>query len=81
MAAGGPNLRCKGSRAGRDSRRRPATVHRPRTSELELVRLAPWMAERFGVQAFSVKHLGYRDAEDAEIFLAAREVGAVVMTF
>lgn len=42
--------------------------------------LAPSLAERFGVQAFSAKYRGYRDAEDPEIFRAAREAGAVVMT-
>jgi predicted nuclease of predicted toxin-antitoxin system len=42
--------------------------------------LAPWIADRFGVQAFSAKYLGYLDAEDPEIFRAAREAGAVVMT-
>jgi len=42
--------------------------------------LAPWMAERFRIEAFSLKFLGYRDAADDEIFRAAREAGAVVMT-
>ena len=42
--------------------------------------LAPWLSERFGVEAFSVKYLGYRDAEDPEIFRAAREARGVVMT-
>jgi predicted nuclease of predicted toxin-antitoxin system len=42
--------------------------------------LAPWLGERFGVEAFSVQVLGYRDANDDEIFRAAREAGAVVMT-
>jgi predicted nuclease of predicted toxin-antitoxin system len=42
--------------------------------------LAPWMAERFGVEAYSLKFLGYRDAADHEIFRAAREAAAVVMT-
>jgi predicted nuclease of predicted toxin-antitoxin system len=42
--------------------------------------LARWMTERFGVKAFSAKHLGYRDATDSAIFEAARDVGAVVMT-
>ena len=35
--------------------------------------LAPWLSERFQVQAFSLKHLGFRDALDREIFLAAKE--------
>jgi predicted nuclease of predicted toxin-antitoxin system len=42
--------------------------------------LAPWIAEQFDVEAYSVKWLGYRDAEDPEIFRAARDAGAVVMT-
>ncbi len=42
--------------------------------------LARWMMERFGVEAYSAKHLGYRDATDSTIFEAARDAGAVVMT-
>lgn len=42
--------------------------------------LAPWIAEQFGIQSYSVRWLGYRDAEDPEIFRAAREAGAVVLT-
>jgi predicted nuclease of predicted toxin-antitoxin system len=42
--------------------------------------LAPWLAERFAVEAFSVGQLGYRDATDDEIFRGARDAGAVVMT-
>ncbi len=42
--------------------------------------LAPWLAERLGIEAFSLKFLGYRDAAGEEIFRAAREAGAVVMT-
>ena len=42
--------------------------------------LAPWLSERFGIEAYSAKHLAYRDATDAEIFRAAGDVGAVVMT-
>ena len=42
--------------------------------------LAPWIAERFKIEAFSVKYLGYRDANDRQIFHAARDAGAVVMT-
>lgn len=43
-------------------------------------RLATWLAEQFDVQAQAVKDLGLRDAEDLEIFEAAREARAVVMT-
>ena len=34
--------------------------------------LAPWLNERFGVEAYSVRWLGYRDASDEAIFAAAR---------
>jgi predicted nuclease of predicted toxin-antitoxin system len=42
--------------------------------------LAPWITQRFGVSAFSVKHLGLRDSEDPDIFQAARAASAVVMS-
>ncbi len=42
--------------------------------------LAPWLAEHFRVDAYSVKYLGLRDATDDEIFLAARSAAAVVLT-
>ena len=42
--------------------------------------LAPWIASEFGAEAFSVRYLGLRDAADGEIFRAAREASAVVMT-
>ena len=42
--------------------------------------MPPWLNERFGAEAYSVRWLGYRDASDEAIFAAAREAGAVVMT-
>lgn len=42
--------------------------------------LAPWLRHAFGVQAFPLRELGLRDAEDAAVFAAARGVGAVVLT-
>ncbi len=42
--------------------------------------LAPWLRETFGVEAFPVRDLGLRDAEDSAIFAAARTAGAVVLT-
>lgn len=42
--------------------------------------LAPWISETFGIEAFSVRWLGLRDARDEEIFEAARQAGAIVMT-
>ncbi len=42
--------------------------------------LAPWITEHFGWEACSVRQLGLRDATDPEIYSAAREADAVVMT-
>ena len=42
--------------------------------------LAPWLAEEFRVEAFSARYLGLVPAKDREIFLAAREANAVVLT-
>jgi predicted nuclease of predicted toxin-antitoxin system len=43
--------------------------------------LAPWISATFPeIEAFSVRFLGLREAEDREIFQAARAAEAVVMT-
>lgn len=43
--------------------------------------LAPWINECIdGVEAISLKMLGLRDAADLEVFMAARESRAVVVT-
>ena len=42
--------------------------------------LAPWLGNTFEVEAFSVRWLGLQHASDEEIFIAAREVKAVVVT-
>lgn len=42
--------------------------------------LAPWLRQSLGVAAVAVRDLGLRDAKDPEIFLAAREAGATVMS-
>lgn len=42
--------------------------------------IAPWMAATFGVDAYSLRDLGLRDATDRAIYAAARDAGAVVMT-
>ncbi|GIW25814.1 DUF5615 family PIN-like protein [Meiothermus sp.] len=42
--------------------------------------LAPWRAATFGVEAYSVQRLGYRDATDRVIFEAARAAQAIVIT-
>jgi predicted nuclease of predicted toxin-antitoxin system len=41
---------------------------------------AAWIAERFPVEAIALRDLGLRDAEDDDIFAAARAAGAIVMT-
>ena len=42
--------------------------------------MAVWLRMRFDVDAVAVRDIGLRDAEDAEIFAAAKEAGVVVMT-
>jgi len=42
--------------------------------------LAGWLEETFPLNASAVRDLGLRDAEDQEIFDAARQARAVVMT-
>ena len=43
-------------------------------------RLARWLSATFSVQAAAVRDLGLRQAEDHDIFFAARKVGAIVVT-
>ena len=42
--------------------------------------LAAWVAETFGMDAQSVRDLGLREAKDLQIFQAARDAQAVVVT-
>jgi predicted nuclease of predicted toxin-antitoxin system len=42
--------------------------------------LAPWITEHLGVEAYSARWLGYRDASDEAIFTAARQSDVVVLT-
>jgi predicted nuclease of predicted toxin-antitoxin system len=42
--------------------------------------IAIWIKQNFPVEAIAVRDLGLRDAEDAEIFSAAKNVRAVVLT-
>ena len=43
--------------------------------------LAPWICEMFpSLEATSLKWLGMRDATDIDVFRAAREIGAVIMS-
>ena len=42
--------------------------------------IAPWIANKFGVTAVALRDIGLRDAEDHEIFEAAKAQGAIVIT-
>lgn len=42
--------------------------------------LAVWLAGQYGVEAFSLRDLGLRDATDNDIFDAARQTGLVVIS-
>jgi predicted nuclease of predicted toxin-antitoxin system len=42
--------------------------------------LAPWIAAEFRIDAASVRHLGLVHARDTEIFHAARQAHATVLT-
>lgn len=42
--------------------------------------LAPWIAAEFDLEAYSLRFLGLRDARDVDIFDAARDAGAVVLS-
>ncbi|MEH2279889.1 MAG: DUF5615 family PIN-like protein [Nostoc sp.] len=42
--------------------------------------IATWIAITFGITALALRDVGLRDAEDTEIFEAARATGAIFMT-
>ena len=42
--------------------------------------IAAWITETFAIDAVALRDLGLRDAEDEEIFRAAKSASAVVMT-
>jgi predicted nuclease of predicted toxin-antitoxin system len=42
--------------------------------------IATWITSTFGVTAIALRNLGLRDAEDSEIFEAAKAQGVIVMT-
>ena len=42
--------------------------------------IAQWMEDHFKIKANPVRELGLRDAKDSEIFRAARDAEAVVLT-
>jgi predicted nuclease of predicted toxin-antitoxin system len=42
--------------------------------------VASWITREFSVSAVAVRDLGLRDAKDQDIFSAARQTNAIVMT-
>jgi predicted nuclease of predicted toxin-antitoxin system len=42
--------------------------------------IATWITTTFGITAFALRDLGLRDAEDPEIFEAAKAQGVILMT-
>ena len=42
--------------------------------------IATWLVQKFGVNVVALRDIGLRDAEDTEIFKAARLANAIVMT-
>ena len=42
--------------------------------------LVPWVKESFGIEAYSIRDVGLRNAEDLQIYQSARAGGAVIMT-
>lgn len=42
--------------------------------------IATWINTTFGIRVFALRDLGLRDAEDVEIFEAAKSQGAIFMT-
>lgn len=42
--------------------------------------IASWICQNFSVDAVALRDIGLRDAEDEEIFAAAKSANAVVMT-
>ncbi|HYE73284.1 MAG TPA: DUF5615 family PIN-like protein [Blastocatellia bacterium] len=42
--------------------------------------IANWISENFDCQAIALRDLGLRDATDRQIFAAARQAGAIVLT-
>lgn len=42
--------------------------------------VAKWVEDRFGIETVPVRELGFRDAKDIQIFRAAREADATILT-
>ena len=42
--------------------------------------IAAWIAQNLSVEAVALRDIGLRDAEDEQIFFAARQANAVVLT-
>lgn len=42
--------------------------------------IAQWLRKTLGIEAVALREIGFRDAKDRQIFFAAREAGAIVMS-
>lgn len=42
--------------------------------------LAAWLSRQYGVEALSLRDIGFRDAADGDIFLAARQADVVAIS-
>jgi predicted nuclease of predicted toxin-antitoxin system len=42
--------------------------------------IAPWLRETFKVEAYALRGLGLRDAEDIQIYQAAKQAGATLIS-
>jgi len=42
--------------------------------------IATWITDTFAIAAFALRDLGLRDAEDSDIFAAAKSSGVIFMT-
>jgi predicted nuclease of predicted toxin-antitoxin system len=42
--------------------------------------IAQWISQTFGITAFALRDVGLRDAEDTEIFEAAKAQGVILIT-
>ncbi|MBI4548714.1 MAG: DUF5615 family PIN-like protein, partial [Ignavibacteriae bacterium] len=42
--------------------------------------ITAWIRETFSLETYSMRELGFRDATDQEIFAAAKEQQAIIMT-
>ena len=42
--------------------------------------MSPWISESFGCECKPFRELGFQSAADRDVFLAARQAGAIILT-